>query len=114
MDTAGPSDSVVIPFANEGSAILTVEEDFESLYDVPFVTVNRIEGQIEAEVIFSGVHDTDMDRIMTALQVGQEHGQRAYARVFGIYGNVLIHFSDHPDKGKIWGLLDTIGDEWLN
>jgi hypothetical protein len=101
----------------EDASILTVdvEEDFRSIYDVPYVTVNKIDGQFVAEVIFSGNPEVDLDRVSTALRVGLEHGVRAYARVFGTYGNVLIYFTDDPLGGLIYGpSADEIGGEWLN
>jgi hypothetical protein len=91
----------------EDRHILTVADDFESIYDVPFVTVNRVSGEYQAEVILSGDEETDHDRVLTALAVGTEHGVRAYARVFGTYGNVKILFSHCPSAGTIWA-----GSEW--
>jgi len=116
MEGSG-SDGKQMPFTGpEDTGVLAVvEEDFKSIYDVPFVTVNRIDGQFVAEVIFSGNPVIDLDRINTALKVGIEHGVRAYARVFGTYGNVLIYFTDDPLGGLIYGPpSDEIGVEWLN
>lgn len=97
----------------EDTDILTVVDDFESIYDVPFVTVNRIGDEIHAEVLLSGVDEIDHDRISTAMSVAGERGFRAYARVFGTYGNVVLYFTDEPSKGLIWGLEDEIGNSWL-
>lgn len=110
MDTASPSDGLIPSVGTiEDTDILTaVEEEFECLYDVPYVTVNKIDGEIQAEVIFSGNEVVDLDRIRTALSVGAEHGYRAYARVFGTYHNVLILFSDSPATGAIYGPSDLL------
>jgi hypothetical protein len=116
MEAVSPSDGVK-PLGLEDT--LTVEDDddldFESIYDVPFVTVNRIGDELQAEVLFSGMPDTDADRIGTALSVAGERGYRAYARVFGEYDNVTIHFSDSPDKGTVWGIFTEDLDllDWL-
>ena len=109
MEATSPSDGLV-PFTGyaEDTDILTIEDDFESVYDVPFVTVNKIDGQYEAEVIFSGTEVIDRDRVETALKVGAEHGVRAFARIFGTYGNVRILFSDSPASGAVYGPLDIL------
>ena len=98
--------------------ILNVADDevFENLYDVPFVTVNRVGDEIQAEVHLSGDWQTDHDRLSTAQSVAAELGFRAYARVFGdLYedGNVVsVLFTDDTAKGLIWGLEDEVG-VWL-
>lgn len=99
----------------EGSTLTTlddVDEDFDCVYDVPFVTVNRVGGEYLAEVVFSHDPVVDGDRVRTALAVGLDHGVRAFARVFGD-DCVTIHFTDEPSKGLIWGLEDEIGNSWL-
>lgn len=103
METAAPSDDT--------QPLATIVDDFKTVYDVPFVTVNRMwDGEFEAEVVFSGNPQVDLDRVQTALAVGREHGVRAYARVFE-EDYVIIYFSDHPDKGIIW--CDELDDAWL-
>lgn len=103
MEIAAPSD--------ETQPLDTIVDDFRTVYDVPFVTVNRVwDGEFEAEVVFSGNAEVDLDRIRTALAVGRDHGVRAYARVF-MDDYVIIHYSDHPDKGIIW--CDEVDDAWL-
>ena len=89
--------------------ILTVVDDFESIYDVPFVTVNRVDGEIQAEVLLSGNTVIDNDRLSTAMSVAAEHGHQAYARVFGDDDNVLLYFTDDPAKGLIWALETEMG-----
>ena len=103
----------VVPGDTSTLTVVETEDDFEAIYDVPFVTVNRVGGELQAEVIFSGIRDIDQDRVDTALSVARERGFRAYARVFGDMQNVLIYFTDEPSKGLIWGLEDEIGDGWL-
>ena len=104
MEIAAPSD--------ESQPLATIVDDFTTVYDVPFVTVNRVwDGEYEAEVVFSGNPATDGDRVRTALAVGRDHGVRAYARVF-VEDYVIIQFSDHPDKGIIW-CPDEMNDAWL-
>lgn len=111
MNTPGPSGGTSpLMGRNEDTDILIVVDDFESIYDVPFVTVNRVGGEYQAEVIFSGNEDTDLDRVRTALAVGTERGVRAYARVFGTYGNVMIYFTADPDGGAVYGPLDP---DWI-
>lgn len=111
MEPAAPSGE--ISPLTEDADILTVVDDFESIYDVPFVTVNRVGDQIQAEILLSGIEEVDHDRISTAMSVAGERGFRAYARVFGTYRNVVIYFSDHPAKGTIWGLESELGNAWL-
>jgi hypothetical protein len=99
----------------EDAGILAVVDDFESIYDVPFVTVNRVGSEIQAEVILSGVKEIDEDRLNTAQSVAGELGYRAYARVFGdLYDStvVTIHFSDNPASGLIWALETEMVDDW--
>lgn len=101
----------------EDADILTFVDDFESIYDVPFVTVNRIGSEIQAEVHLTGVKEIDEDRLNTAQSVAAERGFRAYARVFGdLYDSsvVTIHFSDDPASGMIWALETEMVDDWLN
>lgn len=90
------SDGEVQPSGSyaEDSEVLTEDEDFENIFDAPYITVNRISGRYQAEVILSGNDILDQDRIQTALDVGAVHGVRAYANVQGTYGNVLIHFTE--------------------
>lgn len=78
------------------SAVLTVVDEFENIYDVPFITVNRIGfGCYVAEVVLSGDDETDLDRIQTALDVATVQGVHAYARVHGEFDTTLIYFT--PD-----------------
>ena len=106
--TAGPSDDS----RDKGTILTYVDEEFEAIYDVPYVTVNRIDGEFLAEVVFSADPVINADRVRTALAVGRDHGVRAFARVFG-ENCVTIHFTDEPSKGLIWGLEDEIGNSWL-
>ena len=112
----------ILPLS-EDRDILTVvdvvddDDDFENLYDVPFVTVNRVGNEIEAEIVLSGVVEIDYDRLDTAQAVAAEKGFRAYARVFGdLYEDcnvVTILFTDDPAKGLIWALENEVGNAWL-
>lgn len=114
MEAVSPSDGIQ-PLGLEDT--LTVVDDFdfdfESVYDVPFVTVNRIGGELQAEVLLSGMKETDSDRIATALSVGAERGYHAYARVFGDFDNVIIYSSKDPDAGIIWASPAELGTGWL-
>jgi hypothetical protein len=93
----------VLPLPATGDAIvLDVEDDFESVYDVPFITVNKIGSKYLAEVVLSGDVETDLARVQTALDVGATRGVHAYARVYsdlvyeGTADSILIHFTaDH-------------------
>lgn len=107
--TVGPSEDDP---CEEGIVLTYVDELFECVYDVPFVTVNRVGGEFMAEVVFSGDPMIDGDRVRTALQVGVDHGVRAFARVFGD-DCVTIHYTDEPSHGLVWGLEDEIGLSWL-
>lgn len=98
----------------EADTLLTVvDEDFENIYDVPFVTVNRIDDEIHAEIILSGIDEVDEDRLNTAQSVAREHGFRSYARVFAdLYEDgdaCLMYFTNDPAKGLIWA-LENEGD----
>lgn len=115
MDSAVPSGEI-LPLI-EDTDILTVVDDydgiFQSLYDVPFVTVNRVLDEIEAEVFIAGVSDEiGRDRLRTAHLEARKLGYRCYARVFGDWGQVTMHFSDNPAKGTIWALENEL-DAWL-
>jgi len=117
LEPAVPSGEI-LPLS-EDRDILTVVDDevFENLYDVPFVTVNRVGDEIEAEVVLSGVKEIDQDRLATAQSVAGEKGFRAYARIFGdLYEDsnvVTILFTDDPAKGLIWALAEEMGSAWL-
>ena len=114
MEPAAPS---------EDTAILTVVDDdleVESLYDVPYVLVNRVGAEIHAEIVLSGVNEIDFDRITTAQSVAWDKGRcKAYARVFGdLYEDlnvVTMLFTDDPSKGLIWALEEEmLVEDWLN
>ena len=108
METAAPSDDT------QPLATLVGDPDFRNIYDVPFVTVNRVGAEYEAEVVFSGDAQIDMDRLQTAFSVARERGFRPYARVFIDYDAVLIYFTDDPSKGIIWALADELSaSTWL-
>jgi hypothetical protein len=84
-------------------------EDFESIYDVPFITVNRIDGRFRAQVVVSENELVTLDRIQEAIDVGRQHGQHAYARKHGDimyptlagldYGVIDIIFTPDTDGG---------------
>lgn len=117
MEPGVPPSREILPLSEDTDILTVIDEDFETLYDVPFVTVNKVGGEIMAEVLLSGVKEIDSDRIATAQSVAKEHGCRAYARVFGDqYGGaaVLIYFTDEPSKGLIWGLENEVGNAWLS
>lgn len=92
MDEAGfaPSEDV---------AVLTAEDDFASILDVPFVTVNKINGQCIAEIILSGDEIYDRLRLSRAFQAAAAENQKAYAQVHGEYGNLTIYFAEYPNGG---------------
>ena len=103
METAAPSDDTQ-PL---NKTVATVAH-FEAIYDVPFVTVNRVGAELEAEVVFSGDAEIDLDRLQTAFSVAGERGYRSYARVFIDYDAVMIFFTDDPAKGIVWALEDEL------
>lgn len=75
-----------------------VNEDFENVLDVPFVTVNRINGRYFAEVIASEDDTVTKARIQQALDVGHTKGVHAFAGKHGTYNNILIYFTpDHME-----------------
>jgi hypothetical protein len=81
------------------SAVLTVEdEDFKNIFDAPFITVNRIEGQYIAEVMLSGTVEVDLDRIATALGVGRSEGVRFLSGKLGVFGNNVTIFFTSPSE----------------
>ena len=87
---------------SEDTDILTaVDEEFECLHDESHVLVNLVNGKCQAEVIMSGVEEVDQFRIQTALDIGASRGQHSYARVHGVYGNILIYFC--PDRPEVAG-----------
>jgi alkanesulfonate monooxygenase SsuD/methylene tetrahydromethanopterin reductase-like flavin-dependent oxidoreductase (luciferase family) len=99
MEAISQSDDYVsLTAQTEDTAVLTlVEDEFESIFDVPFITVNKVDGQFQAEVILSGDPETDLERIQEALDVGTVYGVHAYARVHSEFGHgVLIYFT--PDE----------------
>lgn len=99
MDQAGGA-GVTAPSAGpENTAVLTVKESFESILDVPFVNVVKINGQCQAEVWLSGDEIYDRLRISRADQAAAEHGQKSYATRHGAYGNMTIHYSEYPSGG---------------
>jgi hypothetical protein len=71
-----------------------VDEDFENVYDVPFVTVNRVDGQYIAEVVTSE-HEDDVvteARIQQALDWGHRNGLRSDEWGPGDLYNVMLIF----------------------
>jgi hypothetical protein len=75
------------------------EDTFLPIYDAPFITLNRVDGEHIAEVIMCGNPCTDLDRIQSCLDVGKQLGLTPYARVHGEYSNVLIYF--HQQAGAV-------------
>jgi hypothetical protein len=81
------------------SAALTVEdEQFENIFDAPFITVNKVEGQYIAEVMLSGTLGVDLDRIATALDVGRSEGVRFLSGKLGIFGNNVTILFTSPSE----------------
>lgn len=113
MEPAVPSG--VQPLTEDTDILTAVDDDFENIYDVPFVTVNRVGVELEAEVHLSGVKEIDEDRLGTAMAIAVERGFRSYARFFGdLYEDsnvVTLLFSDNPSTGQIWCLEGGI--TWL-
>ena len=107
--------SVPQPLIEDTDILTAVDDDFENIYDVPFVTVNRVGVELEAEVHLSGMKEIDEDRLGAAMSIAVERGFRSYARVFGdLYESsnvVTLLFSDNPNTGQIWCLEDDI--TWL-
>jgi hypothetical protein len=94
--------------ATEGAvAFDVVEDDFMSIYDVPFITVNRVDGKFFAEVVASDNESVTLSRVQEALEVGRRYGQHVYARKHGdiVYpelagvdnGVILIAFTPDAD-----------------
>ena len=88
-----------------GTGVLAIEEEeqFENLHDVPFITVNRINGKIIAEVVKDWDPAVTEARIRAAQDVGYEHGHHLWAAVHGDYshlgyGVVTLHFMPDGDK----------------
>lgn len=80
-------------------------EEFENLYDVPFIAVNMIDGRIVAEVE-RGHNDTvTLARVQEAKEVARRNGQHLFARTLGDreypelagvdYGVITLYFT--PD-----------------
>lgn len=69
------------------------DSEYESVHDVPFISVNRAGLRYEGEVILSGVAEIDDARFREALDVGRSHGQRVDSMEYGPYGSVLIYFT---------------------
>jgi hypothetical protein len=102
MEATSQGDDIMsLTAQTEDSGVLTiVEDEFESILDVPFITVNKVDGQFQAEVILSGDSETDLERIQTALDVGTMYGVHAFARVHSEFGHgVLICFT--PDVEEL-------------
>lgn len=94
--------STVTPAGGPGdTGVLIVEdEQFESILDVPFVTVNMIDGKLVAEIVKSADPALTLERIQAALNVGYARGQHSWARVEGDYEDydvVTIHFMPDGD-----------------
>jgi hypothetical protein len=109
------------PLTEDIGVLTAVADDydgvFKNIYDVPYVTVNRVEDEIHAEVHLTGYAEIDHDRLMTAHSVAREKGFRSYCRFFAdLYEDdnvVHLKFSDDPSKGTIWCLLEEeAGDTW--
>lgn len=70
-----------------------IEEDFENVLDVPFITMNRVDGQYIAEVVIDLDDEVTEARVQQALNVGYQYGVHSYARKHGDYNVILIHFT---------------------
>lgn len=93
MDTGSPADTYSAAATEDTGVLTVVETDFETIYDVPFITVNKVGGKFLAEVFGSEDERITEARIQEALDVGHMHGVHAYARVWGEYNNVRIFFT---------------------
>lgn len=82
-----------IAIKDDGGVFDGEDEDFESVYDVPFMTVNRIGDEYQGEVVLSGDYTLDLARVQTVLDAGTARGQYCYARKHGLYGTILIFFA---------------------
>jgi len=82
---------------DEASSRLAVIEiadsEYETVYDVPFISMNRAGARYEGEVILTGVAETDDARFRELLDVGRAHGQRADTMEQGPYSSVLVYFT---------------------
>jgi hypothetical protein len=116
MEAVVPGGEIQPLIQDTGTLTVTdvVDDDdgIRSIYDVPFVSVFWVGDEIHAEVYLTGVADIDHDRLMAAQSVAGELGFRAYARVFGDWGQVLFRFSDDPAKGLIWALEEEMVSDW--
>ena len=82
---------------SEDIAVLTpqsLEESFENVLDVPFVTVNKIDGQCVAEVKLSGDEMYDRLRLSRAFQAAAAHGQTGCIQQHGNDGLVYLYFHE--------------------
>jgi hypothetical protein len=93
MDTGSPAGTYPAAATEDTGVLTVVETDFEAIYDVPFITVNKVGGKFLAEVFCSDDERVNEARIQEALDVGHMHGVHAFARVWGEYNNVRIHFT---------------------
>src|SRR4029453_10789792 len=98
MDQAGGM-GFIAPTAEDADVLTVVEESFESILQIPYVSVVKINGECQAEVWLCGDEVYDRLRLDRAHQAAAKEGQRSYATRHGGYGNLTIHFSEYPNGG---------------
>jgi hypothetical protein len=79
--------------ASSLAVIEIADSEYATVYDVPFISMNRAGTEYEGEVILSGVAETDDARFRELLDVGLIHGQRVDSMEQGPYGSVLVYFT---------------------
>ena len=97
MDQAGGTGSTIAHPAGPKDAVV-LGESFRNILDIPYVTVNLIDGEIIAEVLLTGDEMHDRLRLSAADSAAAKYNQRSYARRDGDMG-VTIHYSAYPDGG---------------
>lgn len=107
METSRLSGSAPDAATGDSDVLTVVDEEFRNLYDVPFITVNMIDGWIVAEVQCSENELATQSRIQEAKEVARQYGQRLFARhvsdiaypeLEGVdFGSITLQFM--PDGG---------------
>ncbi|MGZ4659647.1 MAG: hypothetical protein ACXVYB_00040 [Arthrobacter sp.] len=110
METGSQSGAAPVAATGDIDVLDVVEDEgFERIYDVPFITVNIIDGKMVGEVECSVSQLETLSRIQEAEDAarqkgwhlfGRKHGDREYPELTGItHGWIQLYFTPDLDGG---------------
>lgn len=103
MDTGSNAGTAPAAASGNSDVLTVVEEEFENIYDAPYIIVNRIDGDIVA-LVEGDPEDgaATQARIDTAVEKGEAAGGRFYAAEYGDVGpNFITIFFAPATDGEV-------------